>query len=63
MSFVGNKQIKGELKLNDKFDENLKNKIKDKLKELETKNSQLNQKVIFSNLKDNLNLKFYSNVF
>jgi hypothetical protein len=45
MSFVGNKQNKGELKLNDKFDENLKNKIKDKLKELEIKNSQLNEKV------------------
>jgi len=45
MSFVGNKQNKGELKLNDKFYENLRNKIKDKLKELEIKNSQLNEKV------------------
>lgn len=45
MSFVGNKQNKGELKLVDKFDENLKNKIKDKLNELQTKNSVLNEKV------------------
>jgi len=45
MSFVGNKQIKGEIKLNDKFDENLKNKIKEKLNELQTKNTLLNEKV------------------
>lgn len=50
MSFVGNKQNKGELKLVDKFDENLKNKIKDKLNELQTKNSILNEKVNKSNL-------------
>ncbi len=47
MSFVGNKQNKGELKLVDKFDENLKNKIKDKLNELQTKNTMLNEKVNF----------------
>ncbi len=45
MSFFGNKQNKSELKLVDKFDENIKNKIKDKLNELQTKNTMLNEKV------------------
>lgn len=47
MSFLGNKQNKGDLKLVDKYDENLKNKIKDKLNELTTKNTVLSEKVYF----------------
>ena len=57
MSFVGNKQNKGELKLVDKFDENLKNKIKEKLNELQTKNTMLNEKVKIY-LKDEMNKNF-----
>jgi hypothetical protein len=50
MSFLGNKQIKGDLKLVDNYDENLKNKIKDKLNELTTKNTLLSEKVINMNI-------------
>ena len=57
MSFVGNKQNKGELKLVDKFDGNLKNKIKEKLNELQTKNTMLNEKVKIY-LKDEMNKNF-----
>ena len=46
MSFIGNKQTKNEVRLSDKTDENLKNKIKEKLAELQTKNIILNEKVI-----------------
>lgn len=45
MSFLGNKLNKNEIKLSDKFDENLKNKIKDKLNDLTTKNVMLSEKV------------------
>lgn len=48
MSFLGNKQNKGEIKLIDKYDDNLKNKIKDKISELQTKNIMLNEKVYLS---------------
>ena len=45
MSFIGNKQKKNEVRLSDKIDENLKNIIKEKLSELQTKNKFLNEKV------------------
>ncbi len=45
MSFLGNKQLKNEIKLTDKLDENLKNIIKEKLSELQNRNKFLSDKV------------------
>jgi hypothetical protein len=50
MSFLGNKQLKNEIKLSDKLDENLKNVIKEKLSELQNKNKFLSEKVNLINL-------------
>ena len=45
MSFLGNKQLKNEVRLSDKLDENVKNVIKEKLSDLQNKNRLLNEKV------------------
>jgi len=45
MSFIGNKQLKNEVRLTDKSDENIKNVIKEKLSDLQNKNKFLNEKV------------------
>lgn len=45
MSFLGNKQLKNEVRLTDKIDENLKNVIREKLSHLQNKNKILNEKV------------------
>lgn len=46
MSFIGNKQLKNEVRLSDKLDENLKNVIKEKLSDLQKKIKFLNEKVL-----------------
>lgn len=45
MSFINTKQNRGEIKTLDIYDENLKNNIKDKIYELQTKNKLLTEKV------------------